>query len=141
MITKNKLYLFQRLRSNRHAAADFELLKTKAPGHKNIDKFSRNPQRYAFDILYDLLDVATEEEVLLNRQPKEDGSSKTLTEPKAKTEKKPSSKTSKKKDKSKANSNNKKNPEDGSSKALTDEDGSIEDKTEEPSSEDISKKK
>lgn len=89
MNVKNKLYIFQRLRNDQHAVADLQLLKAKYPTCKHIDRFVRNPKRYAFDILYALLDVADENEIVQNRQPEEkpkvdalkiDGSSKTLIE-------------------------------------------------------------
>ena len=89
MNAKNKLYIFQRLRNEQYAVADLQLLKAKYPTCKHIDRFARNPKRYAFDILYALLDVADEDEIVRNRQPEEkpkvddlkiDGSSKTLIE-------------------------------------------------------------
>ena len=87
MNVKNKLYIFQRLRNDQHAVTDLQLLKAKYPTCKHIDRFARNPKRYAFDILYALLDVADENEIVQNRQPEEkpevdvlkiDGSSETL---------------------------------------------------------------
>lgn len=89
MNVKNKLYIFQRLRNDQYAVADLQLLKAKYPTCKHIDRFARNPKRYAFDILYALLDVADEDEIVQNRQSEEnpkvdvlkiDGSSKTLIE-------------------------------------------------------------
>lgn len=115
MNVKNKLYIFQRLRNDQHAVADLQLLKAKYPTCKHIDRFARNPKRYAFDILYALLDVADEDEIVQNRQSEEkpevdvlkiDGSSETLigiseTNPEL---------------------DDKKILEDGSSKTLTEED-------------------
>ena len=78
MNLKDKLQLFQRLRNDQHAVMDLQLLKDKNPSHGKLARFSRDPKRYAHDILYVLLDVATEEEIIQNRQL-EDGSSDTLT--------------------------------------------------------------
>lgn len=112
MNVKNKLYIFQRLRNDQYAVVDLQLLKAKYPTCKHIDRFTRNPKRYAFDILYALLDVADEDEIVQNRQLEEepkvdvlkiDGSSKTLIEDSGENPK----------------NDDKINPVDGSSKTLT----------------------
>lgn len=116
MDLKDKLKLFQRLRNDKHAENDLQLLKAKSPSYPYIPRFDRDPKRYAYDIQYALLDVASEEEIVKNRTPAET-SGKTST-------KKTSSKTStKKQNKNKtksATSEKEKNTDDGSSKTLTD---------------------
>lgn len=89
MDLKDKLKLFQRIRNDKYAETDLQLLKAKSPSYPYIPRFDRDPKRYAYDIQYALLDVASEEEIIKNRTPAGD-SSKTST-------KKTSSKTSTKK--------------------------------------------
>lgn len=89
MDLKDKLKLFQRIRNDKHAETDLQLLKAKSPSHPFIPRFERDPKRYAYDIQYALLDVASEEEITKNRTPektptKKKTSSKTSTKPKSK---------------------------------------------------------
>ena len=79
MDLKDKLKLFQRIRNDKYAETDLQLLKAKWPSYLFIPRFERDPKRYAYDIQYALLDVAREEEIIKNRIPA-DGSSKTLTD-------------------------------------------------------------
>ena len=117
MDLKDKLKLFQRIRNDKYAETDLQLLKAKWPSYLFIPRFERDPKRYAYDIQYALLDVAREEEIIKNRIPA-DGSSKTST-------KKTSSKTStKKKIESKPKDISEEKEEttdDGSSETLTEE--------------------
>ena len=128
MDLKDKLKLFQRIRNDKYAETDLQLLKAKWPSYLFIPRFERDPKRYAYDIQYALLDVAREEEIIKNRIPA-DGSSKTST-------KKTSSKTSTKKTSSKTSTKKKieSNPKDISEeKEETTDDGSSETLTEESS--------
>ena len=105
MDLKDKLKLFQRILNDKYAETDLQLLKAKNPSYPFIPRFGRDPKRYAYDIQYALLDVASEEEISKNRTPK-----------KTSTKKKTSSKTSTKpKSKEKEETT-----DDGSSKTLTD---------------------
>lgn len=117
MDLKDKLKLFQRLRDDKYAEIDLQLLKAKWPSYLFIPRFEQDPKRYAYDIQYALLSVAREEEIIKNRTP-EGTSSKTST-------KKTSSRTStKKKTESKPKDISEEKEEttdDGSSKALTEE--------------------
>lgn len=83
MDLKDKLKLFQRLRNDKYAETDLQLLKAKSPSYPYIPRFERDPKRYAYDIQYALLDVAREEEIVKNRTLA-DGSSKTSAKKKAK---------------------------------------------------------
>lgn len=137
MDLKDKLKLFQRIRNDKYAETDLQLLKAKSPSYPFIPRFERDPKRYAYDIQYALLDAAREEEIIKNRTPA-DALSETPTTKKdsrkTPTSKKTSSKTSttkngssktstKKKNKNKtksATSEKEENADDGSSKTLTD---------------------
>ena len=79
MDLKDKLKLFQRIRNEKYAETDLQLLKAKWPSYLFIPRFERDPKRYAYDIQYALLDVVQVEEVIKNRTLA-DGSSKTLTD-------------------------------------------------------------
>lgn len=115
MDLKDKLKLFQRIRNDMHAGTDLQLLKAKNPSHPFIPRFERDPKRYAYDIQYALLDVASEEDITKNRTPKKT-STKKKTSSKTPTKKKTSSKTStKSKSKEKEEAT-----DDGSSKTLMD---------------------
>ena len=79
MDLKDKLKLFQRIRNDKYAETDLQLLKAKWPSYLFTPRFERDPKRYAYDIQYALLDVVQVEEVIKNRTLA-DGSSKTLTD-------------------------------------------------------------
>lgn len=80
---REKLQLFNKLRGGDHATADISLLDDVQPNHPKLTRFSRDPKRYADEILYTLLDFCDEEEITGNREVHEgtdDGSSNTSTE-------------------------------------------------------------
>ena len=79
MDLKDKLKLFQRIRNDKYAETDLQLLKAKWPSYLFIPRFERDPKRYAYDIQYALLDVVQVEEIIKNRTLA-DGSSKTFTD-------------------------------------------------------------
>lgn len=60
---KEKKTHFVALRNPDVAQYDLELLAKEVPGFPQLATFSRNPKRYADDILYALLDCATREEI------------------------------------------------------------------------------
>ena len=137
MDLKDKLKLFQRIRNDKYAETDLQLLKAKCPSFLFIPRFERDPKRYANDIQYALLDVVQVEEIIKNRTLADGSSEATTTEetsieaPTAKktssktpTAKKTSSKTPTKKQKKNktksATSEKEENTDDGSSKTLTD---------------------
>lgn len=127
MDLKDKLKLFQRIRNDKYAETDLQLLKAKWPSYLFIPRFERDPKRYAYDIQYALLDVVQVEEIIKNRTLADGSSEATTTEEtsiEAPTAKKTSSKTpTKKQNKNKtksATSEKEKNTDDGSSKTLTD---------------------
>lgn len=60
---KEKKTHFVALRNPDVAQYDLELLAKEVPGFPQLARFSRNPKRYADDILYALLDCATREEI------------------------------------------------------------------------------
>ena len=91
MDLKDKLKLFQRIRNDKHAETDLQLLKAKNPSYPFIPRFERDPKRYVYDIQYALLDVASEEEITKNRTPKKTPTKKNSS--KTPTKKKTSSKT------------------------------------------------
>lgn len=62
-----KIGHFNRLRSPSGAQKDLQLLKKKNPSHPRLARYARNPERYADNILYDLLDCCTAEEIIKNR--------------------------------------------------------------------------
>lgn len=120
MNIKDKLKLFNRIRDDKHAGADFRLLVAKVPSYPYITRFSRDVRRYAYDILYALLDVASEEEIVENRKLLDGKKQEKKNTPK-KTPKQGSSKTSSKNAESKSESKEEEIAEDGSSKTLTDD--------------------
>lgn len=80
---REKLQLFNKLRGGDHATADISLLDDVQPNHPKLTRFSRDPKRYADEILYTLLDFCDEEEITGNREFHEgtdDGSSNTSIE-------------------------------------------------------------
>lgn len=63
---KNKHY--QDLLAPDHAAADFALLKSVAPGHTVIALVGKYPERQYKEILFNLLDHKTREDIVANRR-------------------------------------------------------------------------
>lgn len=66
---KEKQKHFSELQNPDAASLDLKLLTQKTPSHPLLRKFSRSPQRYANEILYQLLDVAERDEIRNNRRP------------------------------------------------------------------------
>lgn len=66
---KEKQKHFSELQNPDVASLDLKLLTQKSPSHPLLRKFSRNPQRYANEILYQLLGVAKRDEIRNNRRP------------------------------------------------------------------------
>lgn len=66
---KEKQKHFSELQNPDAASLDLKLLTQKIPSHPLLRKFSRSPQRYANEILYQLLDVAERDEIRNNRRP------------------------------------------------------------------------
>ena len=62
-----KIGHFNRLRRPSAAQKDLQLLKEKNPSHPRLSMYGRNPERYADNILYDLLDCCMAEEIIKNR--------------------------------------------------------------------------
>lgn len=84
---KNKLAMFNALRCDDSAAADLKLLAERCPQHPDMARFTFSPKRNADDILFALLDHATEDDILENRMEnghgeidENDGTSETDTE-------------------------------------------------------------
>lgn len=69
---KEKLTLAHRLVSEADAEKDLCLLEEKSPSLESLPRFRRFPSKCAGEILYALLDVATESEILQNRKGTED---------------------------------------------------------------------
>lgn len=65
---KEKTKYFNELRNTAAAEADLSLLQATAPAHPKLKMFARNPQRYADDILYTLLDLKSKEAIRINRR-------------------------------------------------------------------------
>lgn len=65
---KEKNKYLNELRNSAAAEADLKLLQAAAPAHPKLKMFGRNPQRYANDILYTLLDYKSKNEIRLNRR-------------------------------------------------------------------------
>lgn len=65
---KEKTKYFNELRNPAAAEADLRLLRASAPAHPKLKMFARNPQRYADDILYTLLDIKSKTDIRLNRR-------------------------------------------------------------------------
>ena len=66
---KEKQKHYSELQNPDAASLDLKLLTQKSPSHPLLRKFSRNPQRYANEILYQLLGVAERDEIRNNRRP------------------------------------------------------------------------
>ena len=64
---REKLQLFNKLRGTGHAEADLALLEEVNPRHPKLTRFSRDPKRYADEILYALLDECDEEDIVDHR--------------------------------------------------------------------------
>lgn len=87
MNRREKLQLFNKLRGSSHAEADLTLLEDVNPRHAKLTRFSRDPKRYADEILYALLDECDGADIVDHRiyfeklnESVNDASSKTLTE-------------------------------------------------------------
>lgn len=65
---KEKLNHFRQLSNHSVAEADLALLKDKSPGNSNLIRYGLAPTKNAEDILFDLLDVVTHDEVVRNRR-------------------------------------------------------------------------
>ena len=75
---KNKLALFNSLRENSMPEVDLQLLlEKKYPQHPDIPRFRFCPERSADDILFTLLDFATEDEIIEARDSAENSIDKT----------------------------------------------------------------
>lgn len=70
---KNKLAMFNALRCDDSAATDLKLLAERCPQHPDMARFMFSPKRNADDILFALLDHATEDEILEKRTENEQG--------------------------------------------------------------------
>ena len=68
---KEKMKYFNELRNSAAAGADLALLQAAAPEHPKLKMFVRNPQRYADDILYTLLDLKSKDAIRINRRESE----------------------------------------------------------------------
>lgn len=80
---REKLQLFNQLRGEEHAKADLSLLDDENPRHPKLTRFARDPQRYADEILYALLDICDADKIEDNRKfikGMEEASSDTLTD-------------------------------------------------------------
>ena len=64
---REKLIHHQQLLSTESAAADLELLRAKSPNHPRLSEFSLSPRRSADGILFELLAVASRDEIEVNR--------------------------------------------------------------------------
>lgn len=64
---REKLQLFNKLRGTGHAEVDLALLEEVNPRHPKLTRFSRDPKRYADEILYALLDECDEEDIVDHR--------------------------------------------------------------------------
>ena len=64
---REKLQLFNKLRGADHAEADLDLLEDVNPRHPKLTSFSRDPKRYADEILYALLDECDEADIVDHR--------------------------------------------------------------------------
>ena len=73
---KEKIGHFRSLRNTSTAKVDLSLLKERNSAHPKLDRYGRNPERYADDILYDLLDCCTATEITANRVKDNGGSKK-----------------------------------------------------------------
>ena len=64
---REKLQLFNKLRGADHAEADLDLLEDVNHRHPKLTRFSRDPKRYADEILYALLDECDEADIVDHR--------------------------------------------------------------------------
>lgn len=80
--TKEKLNHFRQLVNPDAAEADLHLLTEKASANSNLTRYSLSPKKNVEDILFELLDVCTHEEIVRNRRD-------LLKEPKVKLPAKP----------------------------------------------------
>lgn len=64
---REKLQLFNKLRGAGHAEADLALLEEVNPRHPKLTRFARDPNRYADEILYALLDECDEGDIVDHR--------------------------------------------------------------------------
>ena len=65
---KEKLNHLRQLSSPSAAEADLALLREKSPGNSNLIRYGLAPSKNAEDILFDLLDVVTHDEIVRNRR-------------------------------------------------------------------------
>ena len=65
---KEKLNHFRQLSSPSAAEADLALLREKSPGNSNLIRYGLASSKNAEDILFDLLDVVTHDEIVRNRR-------------------------------------------------------------------------
>ena len=65
---KEKLNHFRQLSSPSAVEADLALLREKSPGNSNLIRYGLAPSKNAEDILFDLLDVVTHDEIVRNRR-------------------------------------------------------------------------
>lgn len=68
MGNKEKLDNFRKLRDSAEALKDVALLKSKNPSLDRLNRYERNPPRYADEILYDLLDCCSADKIASNRK-------------------------------------------------------------------------
>lgn len=68
MDSKEKLDNFRKLRKSADALKDIALLKSKNPTLDRLNRYERNPMRYADEILYDLLDCCSADKIVNNRK-------------------------------------------------------------------------
>lgn len=68
MDSKEKLDNFRKLRNSADALKDIALLKSKNPTLDRLNRYERNPSRYADEILYDLLDCCPADKIINNRK-------------------------------------------------------------------------
>lgn len=64
---REKLQLFNKLRGAGHAEADLALLEDVNHRHPKLTRFARDPERYADEILYALLDECDEADIVDHR--------------------------------------------------------------------------
>ena len=65
---KERIRLTRSLSNPEAGAIDLQLLSKLQPSHSQLSVWSLNPKRYADDILFSLLEVASVEEIRLNRR-------------------------------------------------------------------------
>ena len=82
---KEKAKYLNELLNPAAAEADLSLLQVVAVGSSKLDMFARNPQRYANEILYMLLDFKSNSEIRMNRRDYEKKKNEDSPEPSADT--------------------------------------------------------